>query len=444
MVRHVLGAVAAASILVAGCGTGAPSPSDASQPNPPAIPACVAGSTLCGGDCVRLATDNANCGACERACPSGSVCSDGACAITCAAPLGICGSGASAACTDLQNDPSNCGACGKACALGDLCLTGGCVLTGAAVCPAPRALCGAGGDAICADLDHDPANCGACGSACPSGQVCTAGTCADTCTGSAGTICGGRCVDLSSDNLHCGTCAIACGPGTSCSAGDCLPTCPAGEVRCGSACVQLDSDQANCGACGNACPDTGVCAGGSCVAVTCPARFGLPTEENIVGPRSERAFAADVDGDGLLDIVTSDVNGTTVQVLRNLGGRRFAAPVGYPTGFTLAAGLAVGDVTGDGRPDVVAFIDGAFKLLTGQPDGTLSPPSIAVSPAGLRDATLGDLDGDGRADLAIATGAQVAVSLAQPGGSLGALVTLPSSGFVQPTSVAIGDLDGDG
>ena len=56
---------------------------------------CVVGETLCAGRCYQLSTDNAHCGGCDSACAAGQVCSAGACSSTCAAPLSLCGTGAS-------------------------------------------------------------------------------------------------------------------------------------------------------------------------------------------------------------------------------------------------------------------------------------------------------------------------------------------------------------
>jgi hypothetical protein len=88
---------------------------------------CSAGLTNCSGVCRDLQNDNTNCGACARVCPSGQVCSVGACSVSCAAGQTNC----SGVCRDLQNDNTNCGACGRACSAGQACAAGTCVGQGA-------------------------------------------------------------------------------------------------------------------------------------------------------------------------------------------------------------------------------------------------------------------------------------------------------------------------
>ena len=93
-------------------------------------------------------------------------------------------------------------------------------------CPKAFKTCGE----ICVDTATDVANCGACGTACAAGQVCSAGTCATTCqTGL--NACGGSCRDLQTDAANCGACGTACGPGQYCTAGVC--GCPPGMAHCG-------------------------------------------------------------------------------------------------------------------------------------------------------------------------------------------------------------------
>lgn len=83
---------------------------------------CSDGLGACGELCLDLQDDLANCGACGQACGGGESCTEGVC--TCPAE-NQCGAG----CIDVNgNDFQNCGACGHACAAGELCAEGVCAV----------------------------------------------------------------------------------------------------------------------------------------------------------------------------------------------------------------------------------------------------------------------------------------------------------------------------
>lgn len=92
---------------------------------------------------------------------------------SCPAGYAACG----ASCSNPQSDPYNCGACGTACGIGLVCSLGACSDS----CAAGLTVCGA----ACEDVLTSPYNCGTCGNACPSG-VCSAGVCSGTAIGSGG------------------------------------------------------------------------------------------------------------------------------------------------------------------------------------------------------------------------------------------------------------------
>ncbi|MBK8996274.1 MAG: choice-of-anchor L domain-containing protein [Myxococcales bacterium] len=162
-------------------------------------------------------------------------------------------------CVQTDYDPNNCGACGTKCATGELCSAGQC----AGQCKGGTTEC----SNKCVDTQIDPANCGACGTACATGQVCSAGQCASSCLG-ATTECSGKCVDTQIDPANCGACGTACTTGQVCSAGQCASQCLGGTVLCGNKCVDTQIDPANCGACGTACQSGEVCSTGTC-GLTC-------------------------------------------------------------------------------------------------------------------------------------------------------------------------------
>jgi hypothetical protein len=86
-----------------------------------------------------------------------------------------------------------------------------------------------GPTSLCTNLKADTANCGACGTACFSGQLCTAGACVCP-TGQS--LCGKACVTESSDPNNCGACGVVCPSAQSCVGGACV--CPTGQSLCGS------------------------------------------------------------------------------------------------------------------------------------------------------------------------------------------------------------------
>jgi serine/threonine protein kinase len=113
------------------------------------------GQTVCGDQCVNLASDAAHCGACGQVCSSGEACVAGTCGLQCTAGFVDC----DGQCVNLANNATHCGVCGRACSSGQGCVTGACRLQCA------RGLVECGG--TCVDVMSDPRHCGSCGSKCP-------------------------------------------------------------------------------------------------------------------------------------------------------------------------------------------------------------------------------------------------------------------------------------
>lgn len=234
-----------------------PSADDADVPSVdvPVMPsdtgACPAERALCHNQCVDLQSDNANCGACDNACPAGQFCVAGRCGAQCDAPNTVCG----AACVNTNTDRANCGGCGTVCGDGASCQGGRCA------CAAGLELC----NGRCVDRTTDANHCGACGNVCGAGFNCRAGVCTLNCAAPL-VSCGGvgmmSCVDRQTDRNNCGACGMVCPGGLVCSAGSCQ--CPAGEMRCNGICVNTAVERNNCGACGTVCGVDQSCNAGVC------------------------------------------------------------------------------------------------------------------------------------------------------------------------------------
>jgi hypothetical protein len=232
--------------------------------------------------CVDFMTDRNNCGDCGTVCASGTTCRAGAClTIVCESGLTLCGN----ECVDLATNPFHCGRCSAGCyAEGGqrTCVGGTCMCpTGQTQCayPGPTPVLAAtpandGGYRVCVDTQTNRFNCGTCGTYCPDGTTCTAGTCVAITCPTGQTLCGDTCADLLIDGQHCGACDQSCNGESQqvCRDGAC--GCPTGQTACTvgdgfTVCRETETDPYNCGGCGNACPGGQTCFGGGCVPITC-------------------------------------------------------------------------------------------------------------------------------------------------------------------------------
>jgi len=81
-------------------------------------------------------------------------------------------------------------------------------------------------------------------------------------------LCNGTCVATVEDAYNCGACGTVCAAGTVCSNSACKAGCDAGLAQCAQSCVDVMSSPFNCGACSVACAAGELCSGSVCY---CPA-----------------------------------------------------------------------------------------------------------------------------------------------------------------------------
>lgn len=189
-----------------------------------------------------------------------------------------------------------------------------------------------------------------------------------------------------------------------------------------------------------------------------PGAFGAPVRY-AAGADPHGLVVADLVGDGhRLDAVVAnaqlragDIGSNVISVLHRdpakLGA--FLPPVAFSVAVRNPNAIAVGDVDGDGRPDLVVASSAAPNVasvlifLRDAQAQFVATSSLAPS-GGSNGVAVGDLDRDGRQDIVVTSSNRVVVFL-QDAAQAGEF--LPGVGHavgLQPIGVRLGDLNGDG
>jgi len=187
--------------------------------------------------------------------------------------------------------------------------------------------------------------------------------------------------------------------------------------------------------------------------------FGPPSGSGLSGWAPVSIALGDVNGDGMPETVVADIcnapnkctdegctcTSSSVEVLGRM----------YDAGARFGRSVACSDVNGTGRADVVVANSGAIGVLLNNGDGTLQPVVTYQSPGvvdGWSALAVRDVNGDGKPDLLVAatlgcTGCNndsvAGVLLGNGDGTFQPPVTY-SSGGQYARSVAVADVNGDG
>jgi FG-GAP-like repeat/PKD domain/FG-GAP repeat len=170
-----------------------------------------------------------------------------------------------------------------------------------------------------------------------------------------------------------------------------------------------------------------------------------------VGRYSRSVVVADFNGDGHPDLATASASDNNVSVLLGNGSGGFSPAIGSP--FTVGRdpeSMAVGDFNGDGHPDLATanLVGYSVSVLLGNGSGGFSAASGSPFRVGSLPTSLavGDFNGDGHPDLATVNRNENSVSVLLGNGS-GGFSPASGSPFTvgnNPYSVAVGDFNGDG
>jgi hypothetical protein len=182
--------------------------------------------------------------------------------------------------------------------------------------------------------------------------------------------------------------------------------------------------------------------GGFEPAANSPLRIG-------VRPHPHAVRAVDLDADGHIDLIVDHREGEGLLILRGLGGGRFASPgTLVEAGGDPYRGMAVGDIDGDGRPDMVTPNPRDVGVLLNRTDEQIAfvqaRPVAATAPFAVE---VGDFDGDGLLDLMVASGEgseHVELFLGDGRGGFEESESSPFSIAPGGKMIAVGDFNGDG
>ena len=215
------------------------------------------------------------------------------------------------------------------------------------------------------------------------------------------------------------------------------------------------------------CGDNSACGGTGSVGVLLgngDGTFQPAIDSDVGGFEPSFAVVADVNGDGKPDLVV--VGGGVVAVLLGNGDGTFQPATTYAVsgaGAFYTSSLAVADVNGDGKPDLLVAVGlgcgwgclmGGVDVLLGNGDGTFGPPVryyAFENGLGAGTVAVGDMNRDGKLDLVVGgycdvannCGNLAAVLLGNGDGTFQSPTTF-ASGDPYQSSAGVGDVNGDG
>ena len=165
------------------------------------------------------------------------------------------------------------------------------------------------------------------------------------------------------------------------------------------------------------------------------------------GRRSTSLAIGDFNGDGLQDLAVTNSGSADVSILVGNGDGSFQPARDFATGSSPSS-VAVGDFNGDGLQDLAvantAFGSNDVSILVGNGDATFQLPRDFATGSSPSSVAVGDFNGDGLQDLAVANTGSNDVSILVGNGDG---TFQPPQDFAtgsSPSSVAIGDFNGDG
>ncbi len=182
----------------------------------------------------------------------------------------------------------------------------------------------------------------------------------------------------------------------------------------------------------------------------------------VGGTSPEGTAIGDINGDGMPDIVSSNLSNSTISILVNAatvgGALSFNSAVTYtlPNSSSAPHRVAIGDINGDGKLDVVTANYGSSDISIFRNDGAQGVgaaisltalslhPSVGTNPYAI---AIGDVTGDGIPDLVVGNYSSNTISVLKNTTASTSTITLASridySSGASPFWIELGDLNSD-
>ncbi|HWF88558.1 MAG TPA: FG-GAP-like repeat-containing protein [Pyrinomonadaceae bacterium] len=178
------------------------------------------------------------------------------------------------------------------------------------------------------------------------------------------------------------------------------------------------------------------------VSAQCNPSVFSSTPRYAADQRSRSVAVAEFNADGKLDLAVVNFQSNDVSILFGDGFGGFGPPTHVPVNPEPSV-VAAGDFNKDGKTDLAVgyFFFRPISVLLGNGDGTFSGPTTVGNSANASDLAVADFNNDGNPDIAVASAGDQMILL---GNGSGAFTTKEISVGSGATSVAAGDINGDG
>ncbi len=164
-----------------------------------------------------------------------------------------------------------------------------------------------------------------------------------------------------------------------------------------------------------------------------------------VSPHPHAVRLHDIDADGRVDLLVDDRTPESIRLFRGVGDGTFLEGTNIDVGGDPYVGMTLADLTGDGRLDLVTPNPDHISVLVGDGFGGFTQDVVLRPTFNPFSVVAADLNGDGFGDLAAASGEGVGSLAIWLGGATGSFRAAGQYEIaVGPTKSATVDLTGDG